>query len=248
MAELPLQLSPTVVWTASALLLSVQAAATTLRAAGALRGSAADDDHGARGRGDPLWMPPCEVLNLLSMACCVLGVFVLPLLAQSRQAAETGFCIYVLLYGGVPLATLGHAEAFAARGRSGGYCPAQERNCVLGVCGSVCVYLLAALASTPGEGKAAVAGMAALTVPACIFFSFFVWRAAEGEGSYAELGGRDGGPAQGRRRAGHGRAGGARGSGSGLPPRRAGSPSRGSPTRESPRIPATARVPRTASL
>ena len=100
MADMALDLSPTVVWTASALLFSIQAGATTLKASGALR-SDADDELLTRGRGDPLWMPPCEMLNLLSMACCVLGVFVLPLLAQSRQLAETGFCVYILLYGGV---------------------------------------------------------------------------------------------------------------------------------------------------
>jgi hypothetical protein len=201
-----LELSPSVVWTAAGVLLSLQTGATMLRAA--------RDDGIAepRGRGDPVWMPPCEILNLLALACCVLGVFVVPLLAQSRQATETGFCVYILLYGGVPLATLGHHEAFAARSRGGSYCPAQERNCIIGVCAVVCLYLLLALATTPSDGKAAVAGIAAATVPTCIFFSFFVWRAAEGSGQYAEVAG--GAPGA-RRRPGYGRGGGGGGGGGG---------------------------------
>jgi len=178
-----LELSPSVVWTAAGLLLSLQTGTTIVRAA-------RDEPDEPRGRGDPLWMPPCEILNLLALACCVLGVFVGPLLAQSRQATETGFCVYLLLYGGVPLATLGHHEAFAARERSGAYCPAQERNCILGVCAAVCAYLMVALASVPSDGTAAVAGMAAVAVPVCIFFAFFVWRAAEGSSEqYTEVAG-----------------------------------------------------------
>lgn len=211
-----LELSPSVVWTAAGLLLSLQAGATIMRAA-------REDGVEGRGRGDPLWMPPCEMLNLLSLVACVLGVFVLPLLAQSRQvrfrvflystyshasnkddsrtcpqATETGFCVYILLYGGVPLATLGHHEAFAARDRSGAYCPAQERNSIIGVCAAVCAYLAVALATVPSEGKGAVLLVTAVTVPACSCLAFFVWRASEGSVEYSEVAG--GVPALRRRR------------------------------------------------
>ncbi len=221
-----LQLTPSVVWTAAGLLLSLQTGMTIVRAA-------REEREEPRGRGDPLWMPPCEILNLLALACCVLGVFVIPLLAQSRQATETGFCVYLLLYGGVPLATLGHHEAFAARDRSGAYCPAQERNCILGVCAAVCAYLMVALAAVPSEATAAVAGMAAFAVPGCIFFSFFVWRAADGSSDqYVEVAG---GMSALRRRPGYGPT---RASSRGSVPRRAPSPGRSgsvSPRAGSPR-------------
>ena len=114
-----LVLEPATVWTAAGVLLSVQSAATAWRAA-------AKSEEPPQHPRDPLWLPCAEMLNLFSIAVCVVGVFVVPLLAQSRQAAESGFCVYVLLHGGVPLAYLGHYEAFAARDRTGAYCPPQS--------------------------------------------------------------------------------------------------------------------------
>ena len=195
MSDGALVLEPATVWTAAGVLLSVQSAATAWRAA-------AKSEEPPQHPRDPLWLPCAEMLNLFSIAVCVVGVFVVPLLAQSRQAAESGFCVYVLLHGGVPLAYLGHYEAFAARDRSGAYCPPQERNCVLAVCGAVVLYLVVALVVAPVDDKSAVAGLSALIVPACIFFAFFAWRASDGRESYQEM---DGGPAPARRRYGYGR-------------------------------------------
>ena len=84
------------------------------------------------------------------------GGLVLPLLAQSRQATETGFCVCCCMGGSTGDARAPRpsrrARARVLSGAGAELYPA--------VCAAVCVYLVVALSTVPSEGTA-VAGMAA---------------------------------------------------------------------------------------
>jgi hypothetical protein len=157
--------SPETLWTTGALLLGIQSAATAWRAG---------QEREAGGPGELLWLPPCEILNLLSVCYSVVGVYVLPTVLRSRGAMELAFCVYLLTYAAYPLAVLGHHEGFLghAHERSLAYCTRQERNCVLMLVIAVVLYLGATLAVHGVD--APKLGVALFTVPVFVLLGVYV--------------------------------------------------------------------------
>jgi hypothetical protein len=163
------QLEPAAMWTAAALLLGVQAAATAGRALTAREAISASRE--------PLWLPPCEWVNLASIVYSVFGVFVLPVLFKSLAVMETAFCVYIILYGGYPMAVLAHQDGFVRPTTPGcAYCTEQERNMIVGLCGVVFVYLAAAVTLAKEDTIVPVATVAFVTVPLDVIVAVLVWR------------------------------------------------------------------------
>ncbi|PWI19326.1 hypothetical protein DI272_38090 [Streptomyces sp. Act143] len=81
------------------------------------------------GKGDITWLPPADILNLLSIAVTMLGVFIAPVLEiGSATVPIRAFGLSVLLLAGYPFALAGHYDMFNPRTRrSWTYCPRQER-------------------------------------------------------------------------------------------------------------------------
>ncbi|MGW1716020.1 hypothetical protein [Streptomyces sp. NPDC002156] len=81
------------------------------------------------GKGDITWLPPADILNLLSIAVTMLGVFVAPVLGIGGTTVPVkAFGLSVLLLAGYPFALAGHYDLFNPRTyRSWTYCPRQER-------------------------------------------------------------------------------------------------------------------------
>ena len=162
------ELTPSVAWTATSLLLGVQAAATAGRAMTSNEVASGADR-------DPFELPPCEWINLASIVYSVVGVFIIPTLSRSLAVMETAFGVYLLLYAGYPLAVLAHAdERFSL-------CTALERDVITGLCVAICIYLVAAVLTAGEAGVGAAMCVAFVTVPVCVLFVTFVWKAQAGD-------------------------------------------------------------------
>ncbi|KOG82234.1 hypothetical protein ADK78_03155 [Kitasatospora aureofaciens] len=81
------------------------------------------------GKGDITWLPPADILNLLSIVITMLGVFIAPVLdIGSSTLPVKAFGLAVLLLAGYPFALAGHYDMFNSRThRSWTYFPGQER-------------------------------------------------------------------------------------------------------------------------
>lgn len=95
------------------------------------------------GKGDITWLPPADILNLLSIAVTMLGVFITPVLDIGSAAVPVkAFGLSVLLLAGYPFALAGHYDMFNPRThRSWTYCPRQERIALTVVGVSAVVYI-----------------------------------------------------------------------------------------------------------
>lgn len=81
-----------------------------------------------RERKYPTWFPPSDVLNLVSMAIFVIGVFILPATTSiSPYVVKRCFATAALLFLGYPFALAGHYELYTP-GEKGKqpYCTIQE--------------------------------------------------------------------------------------------------------------------------
>lgn len=97
-------------------------------------------------RGERTWMPPAEILNLASLACNGIGVFVLPLTSLSFATAEfavTSFGLSMILFAGYPFALAGHYDLLTRGGRTMAYFTKQERIAILVVVVVSVLFLLA---------------------------------------------------------------------------------------------------------
>ena len=188
------------IWATSGVLLGLQVAATSYRIS--LETARRSELHDDELRLLPPWLAPCELLNLIGMAVCVLLVFVLPMTLHSDGLVQVGFSVYALLYAAYPFALLGHHSMFSsflsadpeppppATARQP-LCTEQERNVILVATVAVCAQLLGSLVS-PGGG--AVAIVVIVLCPAALCFYALVHRAADD--------GETGGGRRGKRRAG----------------------------------------------
>lgn len=189
------EISVSDIWATSGVLLGLQVAATSYRiSAETARRTELQLAH------EPLWLSPCEILNLGGMVVCVLLVFVLPMTLHSDGLVQVGFSVYALLYAAYPFALLGHHSMFSSflsaeepsprplSDRT--VCTVQERNVILCTTVAVCAQLLGSLAS---PGGAAVDFVAIVLCPIFLCFYVLVHRAADDE--------EDGSDRRGRRRA-----------------------------------------------
>lgn len=79
--------------------------------------------------GDITWLPPADILNLLSMVIAIAGVFVLPILDLANvNVIKFSFGLAVLLFVSYPFALAGHYDMYNNKTtRSFLYFPMQEK-------------------------------------------------------------------------------------------------------------------------
>ncbi|MFC2167091.1 hypothetical protein ACFLQZ_03920 [Acidobacteriota bacterium] len=96
---------------------------------------------------DNTWLPPAEILNLISMVVASLGVFALPILELvNYQFMKYSFGLAVILFVGYPFVLAGHYDLYNRKTkRSFKYFPKQEKVAVLIVCVFVILYLTLAI-------------------------------------------------------------------------------------------------------
>lgn len=125
------------VWSAAGVVVAFQVAAYTLRISREIQVASEDD---------LTWLPPADLLNVLSMTVTMIGVFVMPVLGLvGSRFAERAFGLSVLLLVGYAGALAGHYEMFNPRSvRSMRYFPLQEKVAVAGVGAAVVAYLILA--------------------------------------------------------------------------------------------------------
>ena len=183
MAEMSVSVSD--IWATSGVLLGLQVAAMSYRVSAetARRQELLDEELLLT----PPFLSPCELLNLIGMAVCVLLVFVLPMTLHSDGLVQVGFSVYALLYAAYPFALLGHHSMFSSfltadpeppppASTRQQLCTEQERNVILVTTVAVCAQLLGSLVS-PGGG--AVAIVVIVLCPAALCFYALVHRAAD---------------------------------------------------------------------
>ncbi|WP_346096009.1 hypothetical protein [Streptomyces olivaceiscleroticus] len=99
------------------------------------------------GKGDITWIPPADILNLLSIAVSMFGVFVAPVIGLgSANVPVKAFGLSVLLLAAYPFALAGHYDMFNPRThRSWSYCPRQEQVAlvIVGVLAIIYIALVA---------------------------------------------------------------------------------------------------------
>ena len=78
---------------------------------------------------DVTWLPPSDILNLISMVALVAGVFILPVFGFDEPSFMTyAFGLAMLLFLGFPFALAGHYDMYNNRSkRSYLYFPYQEK-------------------------------------------------------------------------------------------------------------------------
>ncbi len=74
------------------------------------------------------WLPPADILNLISMMITASGVFILPILGLiSNEVSHLAFGFAMLLFVGYPFALAGHYDMYNKGRRSFHYFPRQEK-------------------------------------------------------------------------------------------------------------------------
>ena len=126
------------VWSAAGVIVGLQGATIAHRVHA--RGEKA-------GTHEVTWLPPAELLSLLSMFVIILGTFIVPVfLSASLRFARFAFGLGLLLFAGHVTALAGHYEMFnPATVRKGRRFPLQENIVVAIVLGSAFVYTILAL-------------------------------------------------------------------------------------------------------
>jgi hypothetical protein len=89
------------------------------------------------------WLPPADILNLISMAVAMVGVFVFPILGLADlNFIRFSFGLAVLLFVGYPFALAGHYDMYNNKtSRSYSYFPLQEKVVVAIITILVIAYL-----------------------------------------------------------------------------------------------------------
>ena len=102
---------------------------------------------------DITWLPPADVLNLLSMVIAMVGVFVLPILGLvDLSFIKLSFGLAVLLFVSYPFALAGHYDMYNNKtSRSFLYFPAQEKVVVEIKAILVILYLLFSIILNSGS-------------------------------------------------------------------------------------------------
>lgn len=151
-------------WTSAAVVLGLQMAALSWRLSRELVVGERRDDakstgacrRDATGRAgeenemsepDLTWLPPCDILNLLSSVVMVVGVFVLPLLGfVGERFALVAFGLSLVLFLGFAIALPAHYGLYNPRtSRRMLYFPLQEKLAVVIATIGVAAYLVLAI-------------------------------------------------------------------------------------------------------
>lgn len=119
-----MQLQLTDVWTAAGVLLGFQVTSFAWRASREVQVGETDDIT---------WLPPADMLNLLSMVVTVIGVFSVPIIFGTTMSfVQSAFGLALLLFVGYPFALAGHYDMYNNKTkRSYRYFPLQEKVVVL---------------------------------------------------------------------------------------------------------------------
>jgi len=96
---------------------------------------------------DITWLPPADVLNLISMLIASIGVFALPILGLvDLNIVKHSFGLAVLTFIGYPFALAGHYDMYNKKTkRSYLYCPLQEKVVISIVTILAIAYIVLAL-------------------------------------------------------------------------------------------------------
>ncbi len=97
--------------------------------------------------GDLTWLPPADILNLVSMLVTVIGVFALPILGLADPTfIKYSFGLAVLLFVGYPFALAAHYDMYNSKtARSYLYFPFQEKVVVVIVTVLAIAYVIVAV-------------------------------------------------------------------------------------------------------
>ena len=89
---------------------------------------------------DLTWLPPADIVNLISMTITTISVFILPILGVTDiNIVKRFFVLALLLFSGYPFALAGHYDMYNPRTRrSNLYFPFQERIAI-SVIGSLAI-------------------------------------------------------------------------------------------------------------
>lgn len=123
------------IWSAAGILIGFQVASFTWRVSREVE---------VGKTGDLTWLPPADMLNLISMVTLMVGVFILPILnLADLNFAQHSFGLAVILFVGYPFALAGHYDLYNSKtSRSYSYFPFQEKVVVLIIIILVVGYLL----------------------------------------------------------------------------------------------------------
>ena len=102
---------------------------------------------------DITWLPPADILNLLSMVVAMVGVFVLPILdLVGVNFMKLSFGLAVLLFISYPFALAGHYDMYNNKTpRSFLYFPPQERVVVIITTILIISYLIFTIITRSGS-------------------------------------------------------------------------------------------------
>ena len=103
--------------------------------------------------GDFTWLPPSDILNLLSMVVVMVGVFVLPILGLAdMNFIKIAFGLAVLLFVSHPFALAGHYDMYNNKTpRSLLYFPLQEKVVIAITTILVIIYIVLAITLRSGN-------------------------------------------------------------------------------------------------
>ena len=92
--------------------------------------------------GDMTWLPPADLLNLLSILISIVGVFALPTIgALGDGFARVSFGVALILFVGFVLSLPAHYELYTGGHRTYRYFPLQEKVAVTLVLFCACLYV-----------------------------------------------------------------------------------------------------------
>ncbi|HEY7020753.1 MAG TPA: hypothetical protein VH349_06510 [Ktedonobacterales bacterium] len=125
-------------WTVAGIILGFQLAAFSWRISRELE---------MRAKRDITWLPPADILNLVSMAVVVIGVFALPILGLADLTlTQRLFGLGLLLFLGYPFALVGHYRLFKPGHTEATYFSLQEKLVLAIILLISIVYLISAFA------------------------------------------------------------------------------------------------------
>jgi hypothetical protein len=132
------------IWTAAGVLIGFQVTTFVWRIS---------REVGVAEQEDITWLPPADILNLLSMVVAMVGVFVLPILnLVGVNFMKLSFGLAVLLFISYPFALAGHYNMYNNKTkRSLSYFPSQEKVVVIIATILVVSYLIFAIMTYSGR-------------------------------------------------------------------------------------------------
>ena len=91
----------------------------------------------------PTWLPPADIVNLISMLVTAMGVFILPLLGLiPSELSQLAFGFAMLLFVSYPFALAGHYDMFHKGPRSFEYFPRQEKIVIAIIAIAAVTYII----------------------------------------------------------------------------------------------------------